>query len=197
MWTAATETLEGGRVRKIAVQRDGEPLRFGDAVELWQRDQEFRAFLIALLAEVPFAAYFWECPPVTDVTVTRSFEFVLVDSPPLAHLRPDPRAFASQFKAGEATATFWNLGRDAVLVAPSPSPSAPPAVYPHLAAFARGAPTEQQHALWRAVGAALAEHVSAAPVWLSTSGLGVAWLHIRLDSRPKYYSYQPYRRSTA
>lgn len=193
--SAATEILEGGRVRKIAVQRDSEPLRFADAAELCQQDREFRSFLISLLADAPFAAYFWECPPVTDATVSRPFEFVLVDSPPLAHLRPDPRAFAGHFKAGEATATFWNLGGDSLLVAPSPR--APPAAYPHLAAFARGAPIEQQHALWRAVGAALAQRIAAAPLWLSTSGLGVAWLHIRLDSVPKYYSYQPYRRSTA
>jgi len=29
--------------------------------------------------------------------------------------------------------------------------------------------------------------------WLSTSGLGVGWLHVRLDSRPKYYTYEPYK----
>jgi NADH:ubiquinone oxidoreductase subunit len=31
------------------------------------------------------------------------------------------------------------------------------------------------------------------PVWLSTAGMGVAWLHVRLDDRPKYYGYSPYR----
>jgi len=35
--------------------------------------------------------------------------------------------------------------------------------------------------------------VDDAPVWLSTSGMGIAWLHLRLDSRPKYYTYRPYR----
>jgi hypothetical protein len=195
MWTPVGETLEGGRVRRIAVQRDGQALRVADAVELWQQDRAFRSFFMALLAEAPFAAYFWECPPVTAATAARSFEFVLVDSPHLAAVPPDPRAFASHLKADDDTATFWNLGRDALLVAPCPKVS--PTAYTHLAAFARGAPTEQQHALWQAVGAAVAGHISAAPLWLSTSGLGVAWLHIRLDSRPKYYSYEPYRRSTA
>jgi hypothetical protein len=189
------ETLEEGRVRKIAVQRGGAPLSFADTIEFWQHDQPFRAYLIAILAEAPFPAYFWECPPVTGATVTRSFEFVLVDSPLLAGLLPDPQAFSSHFAAGEAVATFRNLGRDAVLVAPSPA--GPADIYPHLAAFSRGAPIEQQHALWRAVGTALADHMGAAPVWLSTSGLGVAWLHVRLDSRPKYYSYLPYRRPPA
>ncbi len=28
---------------------------------------------------------------------------------------------------------------------------------------------------------------------VSTNGLGVAWLHVRLDTRPKYYTFQPYR----
>jgi hypothetical protein len=195
MWTAVTETLDGGRVRKIAVQRDGEALRVADAVGLWQRDRDFRAFFTVLLAEAPFAAYFWECPPVTEATVERPFEFVLVDSPPLAVMPPDPRAFVSHFKAGDDIATFWNLGRDALLVAPCPN--APPSVCSHLAAFTRGAPAEQQHALWSAVGDAVATHLSARPLWLSTSGLGVAWLHVRLDSQPKYYSHRPYRQSGA
>ena len=29
-------------------------------------------------------------------------------------------------------------------------------------------------------------------VWLSTSGLGVYWLHVRLDSRPKYYQFKEF-----
>src|SRR5262249_11979438 len=130
----------------------------------------------------------------TDVTAARMFEFVLVDSPQLARVPPDARAFAAQFEAGDATngiATFWNLGRDALLVAPCPR--APLDAYPHIAAFARTAPAEQQHALWGAVGAAVERHLSSEPVWLSTSGLGVFWLHVRLDSRPKYYSFRPYR----
>jgi hypothetical protein len=37
------------------------------------------------------------------------------------------------------------------------------------------------------------KRLSASPVWLSTSGLGVYWLHVRLDTHPKYYQYQPYK----
>jgi len=28
---------------------------------------------------------------------------------------------------------------------------------------------------------------------LSTAGMGVYWLHVRLDTRPKYYQHTPYR----
>lgn len=31
------------------------------------------------------------------------------------------------------------------------------------------------------------------PVWFSTSGMGVPWLHFRLDHRPKYYTFTPYK----
>jgi hypothetical protein len=67
-------------------------------------------------------------------------------------------------------------------------------VYGHLAAFVRGAPAEQREALWRTVGDALSRRLGAKPVWLSTAGAGVSWLHVRLDDRPKYYGHAPYRR---
>ena len=35
-------------------------------------------------------------------------------------------------------------------------------------------------------------HNSDHRLWISTSGLGVSWLHIRLDSIPKYYNYKEY-----
>ena len=54
----------------------------------------------------------------------------------------------------------------------------------------------QAHLLLAAVGEQMAGRVSLTEdsVWLSTSGLGVYWLHVRLDSRPKYYTYEPYKR---
>src|SRR5262245_60343149 len=123
MWRSVVERLEDGRVRKIMIERDGARLSYASVLDLWRRDRQFRAFFIAQLSEAPFDAYFWECPPVTDATVARMFEFVLVDSPQLARVPADARAFAAQFEAGDAAdgiATFWNLGRDALLVAPCP-----------------------------------------------------------------------------
>jgi hypothetical protein len=35
--------------------------------------------------------------------------------------------------------------------------------------------------------------LGAKPVWLSTAGGGVSWLHVRLDDQPKYYGFEPYR----
>jgi hypothetical protein len=91
--------------------------------------------------------------------------------------------------------SFPNLGGDARLVVPTPQPGTPAPTYAHLARFCRQAPVAQLAALWRAVGTEVLAWWAGttAPLWLSTSGLGVGWLHVRLDSRPKYYSYQPFR----
>ena len=74
-----------------------------------------------------------------------------------------------------------------------PRPIAEPSAYGHLAAFVRGAPEAQRHALWQMVGESMARRIGAKPVWLSTAGAGVSWLHVRLDDRPKYYGFGPYR----
>jgi len=74
-----------------------------------------------------------------------------------------------------------------------PCPIAEPSAYGHLAAFVRQAPEPQWHALWQTVGAAMTRRIGSRPVWLSTAGAGVSWLHVRLDDRPKYYGYAPYR----
>ena len=194
MWVAQIDTMDGGRVRQVRTLCDGKPVSYGEIVERWQSDGVFREFFSGVLADAPYGAYLWETPPITRLTSTRAFEFVLVDSPALARLIPDPEAFAAHFDAtetGAEVAVFPNLGGDALLV--TPTPQAPLAAYPHLAAFARTAPVEQQHAFWRTVGSTVADRLADCPLWLSTNGLGVAWLHVRLDSRPKYYTFESYR----
>lgn len=194
MWTETTEAIDGGRVRQVRVFRDGEAVSYRDVLTRWQDDSAFRDFFVALLIDAPFDAYFWETPPLTRPNSTRPFEFILADGPALARLDPDPGAFGPYFRTdGEGTGVvgFANLGGDAFLIAPCPI--APLEAYPHLAAFSRNAPMTQQHAFWQAVGENVEKRLGDRPIWLSTSGLGVAWLHARIDTVPKYYTHAPYR----
>ena len=64
--------------------------------------------------------------------------------------------------------------------------------YGHLAAFVRNAPHGQIHRLLSSVAGAMQSRLTQAPLWLSTAGDGVAWLHVRIDQRPKYFGYGPY-----
>ncbi len=185
--------LEKERVRKLTLFSDGAAMSYAAVIESWRQDEDFNAYFSDLLAAAPFAAFFWETPPVTAYTASRAFECVLVDSPALARLTAEPAAFARPFAAApeDEVVAFENLGRDAWLVAPRPLPEA--GDYPHLAAFLRAAPARQKAAIWRRTGEAVTRLLSERPLWISTSGLGVAWLHLRLDTRPKYYVHAPYR----
>ncbi len=198
MWKSETELQHGGQILKLSLLSQDNPLSYSAIIDLWQHNPDFRSFFISLLAGAPFAAYFWETPPVTLATVEQDFEFVLVNSPELAGVSPQPWTFQDYFPSAPSTngvnngvVTFPNLGNDALLVVPCPN--GPDSAYSHIAAFTRTAPEPQQQALWQRVGETLARHLSEQPVWLSTAGLGVYWLHIRLDSIPKYYSYTPYK----
>jgi hypothetical protein len=194
MWTARNEQRADRPLLRVAIDLDASPVTYAEVLRRWQDDAAFRSWFNALLADAPFAAFRWETPPITTATANRPFEFVLLDSPGLA-ADPDAGAFAEHFRgaAAEEVAAFPNLGNDAFLVVPCPG--GPPAAYGHLAAFVRQAPEPQRHALWRQVGAAMQRRLGTRPVWLSTAGAGVSWLHVRLDDRPKYYGYDPYRKT--
>ena len=168
-------------------------LSVSDTLAAWRTDERFTAGFAKLLAGIPFDAFLWETPPMTRATLDRPFEFTVTDCPALS-CTPDPSPFRNQLEVSGSSnvARFRNLGGDATLIVPEPVPEG--ADYAHLAAFARNAPEALQHRLWRAVAEALDARIASRPLWLSTSGLGVAWLHVRVDDSPKYYSYAPYRR---
>lgn len=186
--------MADGRILKVAIDLDSSPISYAEILHRWQQDAEFRSWFIALLADSPFSAFRWETPPITSATANRPFEFVLLDSPELA-INPDAKAFAQHFSAANADGVveFPNLGKDAILVVPCPNGLL--SDYGHLAVFVRQAPEAQRHALWSLVGAAMQRRLGSKPVWLSTAGAGVLWLHVRLDDRPKYYGYRAYRES--
>lgn len=191
-WTSRSTQLDDGRVIRFAIDFDSSPSSYAEVLRRWQSDADFRAFFIGLLADSPFPAFRWETPPITTATANRAFEFVLLNSPDLLR-NADADVFAEHFGtvAPGGIVEFRNLGGDAIMVVPCPG--APLPAYSHLGAYLRLGPEPQQHELWQLVGAAMQRRLDAKPVWLSTAGAGVAWLHMRLDDRPKYYGYAPYR----
>ena len=168
-----------------------------DVARAWQHDEAFRDAYTRMLADQPHDAFAWETVPSTAAASQRAFQDIVVPSPALARVSADPGPFHSHFaSAVDGVCTFRNLGGDALLVAPAPLPGVAHEHYAHLAAFVRQAPRQQIHALWREVGRAVRAQwqLSDDPLWVSTAGLGVYWLHVRLDRRPKYYRHGPFRR---
>jgi hypothetical protein len=187
-------TALGAARRLSRVTHADEPLSNEAALEALATDASFRAALLSWLADEPFRAFFWELPPLSRQRVREPFEFVVSDAPGLERVVADASPFREPLGAadGDGIAEFENLGGDAWLVAPEPRGEQAP--YAHLASFVRGAPEAQRHALLQRTAQATLLRLSERPLWISTSGLGVYWLHVRLDSWPKYYQYGPYKR---
>jgi hypothetical protein len=193
MWSAEQSIIREGWGEKFAILRDGAAASFADVIAAWRDDAAFREFYIRQLADAPFPAFFWEMPPVRRDTTERDYEFVIIRSDALARMPTETEAFAAKFTGtANSVAAFRNLGGDALLVAPRITGDKK--YYPHLAAFVRGAPETQCDELFVCLGHAIEAELqrTAARIWISTSGLGIAWLHVRLDSYPKYYQYRPY-----
>ena len=191
MYTTNTVDIPAGR--QYGVLENGSPMPFRRFFELLGTDSSFADWFSGELAAFDAEAFYWELPPLTTAAFDRDTEFVLIDAPTLARFPPERAPFAEHFRRApdEGVIAFPNLGGDAVMVVPCPQ--GPDEYYPHLAAFLRRADKHQVRALWQKTAQEMLRSIGERPTWLSTAGGGVAWLHMRLDSRPKYYSYRPYR----
>lgn len=101
--------------------------------------------------------------------------------------------------------SFPNLRGDANLIVPIPKRDNnwdcgynEKLNYINISKFTENAPTEQQWAFWQEVGNKMSENLNNSnnAKWLSTHGLGVYYLHVRIDSEPKYYQHQEYKVET-
>ena len=176
-----------------------------DGLEIWRADRPSQAALEALrddaaaratltqcITEAPFEGLFWECRGIASSSED-PFEFALIDSPRVAALRANPGPFQAALSGAkpESARAFDNLGGKSRLVSPALGDDLTDGA--HLVRFLRHGPSAQVHALWRCVADEALRWMQTRTLWLSTSGLGVSWLHVRLDPRPKYYAHAPYR----
>lgn len=190
MWTTQRLSLDA-RTHRYVICEQGRPITVGQWLKSATQEPEFCNYFNATLAQSPFSSFFFETPPVTAESTNDPFEWVLVEAPELQDMRPDARSFEAHFTPGDLAVSFENLSGDAQLVAPTPR--APVATYTHLANFVRLAHEGQHVEFWQLVATTYHRALNDSPVWLSTSGLGVGWLHVRLDKRPKYYNHAAYK----
>jgi len=192
VFTCNTDEVEEGKIEKYSLLANGQVMSYRDYIAHLCNDKEFRQYFNTRLASSAFTAYRLEAPVLNSSTLDMPFEFVLIDAPHLCLPATDAKTFASHFTDNKTIVKFKSLGADATLIAPSPDAESDHESHKHLACFVRDAGAERTDALWYAVGQVLLKNKG--PLWFNTEGSGVAWLHIRLDTRPKYYGYAPYSR---
>ncbi len=189
-WIAHKKIIQEQKNIQFQIFEKNQALTFQQVIDYWIGHSEFRMFYNELLKEAEFESFFWEHPPLVKDSLDQVYEFVLVKSTGLARVNPNPTAFKDYYRDDKRVATFPNLGRNALMVVPVPEGDLD---YAHLGRFVRNAPQIQLDAFWKEVGLALLGELGQNAKWLSTHGMGVYWLHIRIDQIPKYYHYQKYK----
>lgn len=182
------ELARSGVERRII--EAGSPLSQAEALQRMAESPALGQLLTRDLVEDPARAFFFECAPMLPGRLEAEFRYVVLPTGAFERRRPDPRSFEGLLP--EPINRFANLSGDAWLVAPSPQ-AAPGST--HLALFLRTAPEALVETFWTEAALACRDWLEQrrSTLWLSSSGLGVPWLHLRLDRRPKYYTHRPYR----
>lgn len=81
--------------------------------------------------------------------------------------------------------SFVNLTGDSILIIPTPIKDKD---YTTMKDFVDNAPLEQQQELWKHVAECAEKMLTIVDeIYINTHGLGVSYLHVRLDTTPKYY----------
>ena len=131
--------------------------------------------------------FFWNTSPLTENGESQ-FSEKFKESLELPNIQ-SRTAFKDKLikaeKNGKQHATsFPNLSGDTVLVIPMPKGKC----YATLKDFVDNAPKKQQQELWKLVAKEAKKQAKKfGKVWISTHGLGVPYLHVRISSQPKYY----------
>ncbi len=191
MWKFVSEPLVERKGCRVGILRSGRQASYADVVVGWKEDHAFRSGFCELIASAPYEAVRWETPGMTRDSAGSDFECVVLESLELVK-RADGRPFDEHFHGNDSDSvvTFENLGGDAMLVVPTIGKTG--MGFAHLKEFAIHASESQMHAFWMAVGHAVEKRLCDKMLWLNTSGAGVPWLHLRLDSQPKYYRWRGY-----
>lgn len=172
------------------------PLTFERALHLMQDNEEFRTLLTDAVRDCGLQAVYFETPPITATSAaTQPFEFILKNDPMLGEKQVDLTAFADKLNIeGVADViTFKNRAGDADFVVPHIQQEISTSAYVHIAIFLRLAPKSQIDSFWQLLASTALARLDEKFTYISTSGKGPSFLHLRLDSSPKYYTYQEYR----
>ena len=103
--------------------------------------------------------------------------------------RQNKTSFSEKIEAAQGkekyVTSFPNLSGDTILVIPMPNSGKS---YATIKDFTDNAPLVQQQEFWKRVAKLAKEQMKIHKrVWVSTHGLGVPYLHVRICNKPKYY----------
>ena len=194
-WKVVQNQLTPTVIQYFFEDTNGQRLTVKGFVNELKNSKPFRSLMNEAISSSPFKGLYFESKPASRDTLDDAYEFVLVESN-FGYINANIGPFYDHLKNCQVNEVrnFLNLSGDAMLVSPCHDTDKEEQVFCHLANFVRQANPVQRDNLWRIVGEEYEKKLeSSEPTWLSTSGKGVYWLHMRLCDKPKYYTYSPYK----
>lgn len=188
---ALKDITQKKNVTRYKILHGEKRLTFNEVIFFWKNSIEFIEFYNSILAESEYDSFFWENPPMNINSLERYYEFVLIESTALSKITQDEVTFSKYFSPQKKANSFFNLGKNAKLIIPTLSNNS--VNYSSISKFVRTSNKDQYNEFWNLVGVEYERELEDEWKWLSTSGLGVHWLHVRIDSRPKYYIFKEYK----
>ena len=178
---------------RFRLKKEDKYLTFKEVFELWINNTAFTSFYTKAILKLDYEAFYWEHPAINAAFLEKKYECVLQRSKPLEHLKINNKAFEEHISTQNIFVTdFLNLGKNARLIVPTKRTEEE--IYNHLGKFIRYAESKQVIAVFKRVGQKMLEEIKKDElIWLNTAGLGVIWLHIRMDAKPKYYKTKTYK----
>lgn len=132
-----------------------------------------------------FESFMWRC-----TKLDREGKHVCCDTFVDADLPDTENIGAFKHYVENRQFVFWNPTHTTRLVIPTPRRGKN---FAHLAKFMREASLKDQRTFWRRVANAIEEERTSLGqnehLYISTHGRGVAFLHVRIERRPKYYDH--------
>ncbi len=157
------------------------------------KSKEFRNDLIQKFKDSKYENVLWEFPPYSSSTKNNKAEFVIIGSaifPP-----SNPQAFADQFnetnEINKSVVVFDNISGDCKLISPVPD-IMNDKYMGHIMSQIKYGNTDTTHQLLKTLGDIVSAYNNDKPLYVSTHGYGVPWLHLRLCDKPKYYHQKEY-----
>ena len=182
--------LNNSNIIKIKIYKDSIMVTWDQILYLWKNSNKFIKFFIDLIKSTQFDNFFWECPPINLKNIQyQNFECYIINSNNNFGKASD-NSFKSYFNENPSKKiiSFYNPSRSCLLIVPCPLEEIEKNCYLNISTFIKHAPKPQIYILWKQISTLLKKQLkNNHHIWLNTHGLGVPWLHVRLDTIPKYY----------
>ncbi len=175
------------------LSRDGQNLSFIEVFELMVEEDSIINLMTIFLSSWK-RDYFWEHPKLTQDNCNSDYEVTIIPTDAFENRVSNFNPFKDKFQVTDSVVVFPNLRKDSLLIVPNKDQGGNQN-FITLRRFLHAASNVIIFKFWKTVGETMIEQITKNTkyCYLSTHGLGVLWLHIRIDQKPKYYQTKRYR----